>query len=366
VTTNDTLTKTNLHAEHIRLGAKMVDFGGWEMPVQYEGILAEYSATRNAATLFDISHMGEFIIEGDCVQTGLDRIVTMNLTHIPIKACRYGALLNEQGGVIDDLIVFRIAQEKWFLVVNAATTLNDAEHLRKQLKQGTVFQDVSMQTGKLDIQGPQARKILSVFVEDIKKLDYYTFDYFKLFGETVLVSRTGYTGELGYEIYTPWNKTKDFFLELLKSKKVKPAGLGARDILRLEMGYSLYGHELTEEITALESGLKRFIDFEKDFIGKDALLQQKQHGLERKVVGFVSSNRRAPRAGQKMFSDSIKEIGLCTSGTFSPCLNKGIGLALVNIEHSEVDQDIFFCDNKKQHPAKISKKNFYKNGSLKN
>ncbi len=261
--TQEKLQKTPLYEEHVRLGARMVSFGGWDMPVQYEGILQEHAATRQAVAIFDISHMGEFIVEGDCVESGLDSLVTMSLVDLPVGACRYGCLLNENAGIMDDLIIFRIAEGKWFIVVNSETTQKDAAHFQKYLTERAVFQDVSLQIGKIDVQGQRSRKVLETFIADIGKLDYYTFDYFDLLGENVLVSRTGYTGELGYEIYYPWDKTKNVWKALLKCDEVTPAGLGARDILRLEMGYSLYGHELSEDISPLEAGLARFVHFDK-------------------------------------------------------------------------------------------------------
>ena len=359
--------KTNtIIDEHVKLNARMVPFGGWEMPVQYEGILNEHKTTREGVSLFDISHMGEFIIEGHFAKSGLDQIVTQSLDDLPIHSARYGAILNEQGGILDDLIVFRLAEEKWFLVVNGATTDKDAAHIQKHLTADAQFQDVSLQTGKLDIQGPQSRDILKTLAPGIEKLDYYTFDFFDLLGENVLISRTGYTGELGYEIYFPWNRTTDLWQELLRCKGVTPAGLGARDILRLEVGYSLYGHELNENITPLECGLTRFVDWDKDFIGKEALLQQKDQGLERKLVGFTSSSRRSPRADQKLFSDSQQDIGIVTSGTFSPILGVGIGLGFVPTSIPTKGETIYFGNEKNPVEAKTSTKFFYKNGSLKN
>lgn len=363
--TEEKLKRTPLYEEHVALGAKMVPFGGWEMPVQYEGILSEYEKTRQAVTVFDISHMGEFVVEGDLVESGLDKIVTMRLSDLPIKSSRYGAILNEQGGVLDDLIVFREEEKKWFIVVNASTIDKDAKHFQKHLTSKAKFRDVSSQIGKLDIQGPKSRELMQKYVPDIGKLEYYRFDYFKLLGEKVLISRTGYTGELGYEVFYPWEKTKDLWRELVYQAKVTPAGLGARDVLRLEMGYSLYGHELNENISVLESGLGKFIDFEKDFIGKNALLNQQKHGMKRKIVGIESENRKSPRQDQKVFLDSGKEIGIITSGTFAPAVNKGIGLALVDIDSAEVGKNIYFGDDKNKSPARITSKVFCKNSSLK-
>ncbi|MDP8213505.1 MAG: glycine cleavage system aminomethyltransferase GcvT [Candidatus Zapsychrus exili] len=359
-----TLKKTPLYESHIALSAKMVDFGGWEMPVQYEGILAEYKYTREQATLFDISHMGEFIVEGDCVESGLDSLLTMSVSDMPIKSCRYGCMLNEDGGVIDDLIVFREDKDKWFLVVNSATTEKDKEHVKSRLSSKACFKDVSESTAKLDLQGPRSREILSSFVDDVSKLDYYTFDYFQLLGENVIISRTGYTGELGYEIYYPADKVKVLWNALLEDGKVKPAGLGARDVLRLEMGYSLYGHELGEDVSPLESGLSRFVDLNKNFIGKDVITRQKQEGLKRKIVGFVSSSRRSPRAEQKIYAED-KEIGVVTSGTFSPEMERGIGLGFVLTEHADRDNKILFGNENKREEAVVSSKLFYKRGSLK-
>ena len=364
--THDQLQKTPLYDEHLTLKARMVPFGGWEMPVQYDGIIKEHDHTRQIVSIFDISHMGEFIVDGDCVECGLDAIVTMPLVDLPVGSCRYGCILNEQGGVIDDLIVFRIEERKWFLVVNGATTQKDKAHFQKHLKEGAVFKDVSFQTGKIDIQGPLSFNVLSSFVADVGKLDYYTCDYFDLLGERVLISRTGYTGELGYEIYFPWEKTKDLWQELIGHDSVQPAGLGARDILRIEMGYSLYGHELEENISPLESGLSRFVSFDKDFIGKDVLLKQKKEGLTRRIVGISSENRRAPRQDQRIYLGSGEEIGVVTSGTFSPSLNKGIGFGFVKTQHADSGSPVIFGDNKSKNAAVISSRAFYKDGSLRN
>jgi len=366
MTTEINLKKTSLYPNHLSLDAKMTSFGGWLMPIQYEGILAEYQHTRERVSLFDISHMGEFIVEGDCLESGLDRVLTMSIVDMPIKSCRYGAMLNARGGVIDDLIVFRMDKDQWFLVVNAATVDKDMTHIKSNLSKYAQFRDVSDKTGKIDLQGPLSRDVLKSFVCDIEKLDYYTFDFFDLLGENVLISRTGYSGELGYEIYFPWESTPALWEELLKKNEVQAAGLGARDMLRLEVGYSLYGHELGEEISPLESGLSRFIDFDKEFIGKDVLLEQKSQGVSRKIVGVTSDNRRSPRAGNRIYSASHQDIGFVTSGTFSPAQQRGIGLCLIDSENASRGDNVFFGDEKNKHKALISSKIVYKKGSLKN
>jgi len=360
------LLQTPVYNKHLDLKARMVGFGGWNMPVQYNGILAEYEHTRTKASLFDISHMGEFIIKGDYKQSGLDRLVTMKLSDLPVKSCRYGMLLNEAGGVIDDLIVFRMEEDKWFIVVNAATKEKDLEHFRRRLSDEVDFVDVSDKTGKLDIQGPLSRQILKKFIPEIEKLNYYTFENFDLLNERALVSRTGYTGELGFEIYFPWEKTAVLWDELLKCNDLKPAGLGARDVLRLEVGYSLYGHELNDQRNALESGLGKFIDFDKDFIGKEALLKVKEAGPINKIAGFISDSRRSPRADQPILDKDLKDIGIVTSGTFSPSLNKGIGLGLIKSDCCFVGQEVLIGNEKNGLKGKIHSRIFYKNGSLKN
>ena len=361
------LKHTPLYEEHLALKARMVPFGGWEMPLQYDGILTEYEYTRRGVAIFDTSHMGEFMVEGDAVQSGLDQIVTQSIKDMPIKSCRYGTMLNSEGGVMDDLIVFRLAERKWMIVVNGATMEKDAQHFSQYITPKTIFKNISYQTGKIDVQGPLSREILKTFIHGIEKLDYYTLDEFILLGEKVIISRTGYTGELGYEIFFPWEKTALLWRELLKNDKVRPAGLGARDVLRTEMGYSLYGHELSETISPLEAGLEKFIDFQKDFLGKEVLLKQKGQGLKRKIIGFVSENRRSPRQDYKIFSRDLKEMGVVTSGTFSPSLNRGVGLGFVDAAMNLTSgEKIYFGDEKNAVGCEITKRPFYKNGSLKN
>ena len=359
------IKNTPLVEEHVNLGAKMVEFAGWNMPLQYEGILQEFEYNRKGVSIFDCSHMGEFILEGDLRESGLDRIVTQPLKDMPVKTCRYGTMLNVQGGTIDDLIVYRIAQEKWMIVVNAANIDKDRRHFQSHLSRSANFQDVSMQTAKLDLQGPMSRDVLSRLVPDIGRLEYYTFDEFDLLGERVIISRTGYTGELGYEIYYPWSKVKELWKAIIKNDNVKPTGLGVRDVLRIEMCYPLYGHELDETISPLDSGLKKFLDYSKDFIGKDALLKREADGIKQSPVFFLSQNRRSPRAHHKIYSSNGIELGIVTSGTFSPALGCGIGIGLVH-KSQKTGDEILFGDEKNKNLAIVGTRPFYKQGSLKN
>jgi aminomethyltransferase len=369
IASQEKLKQTPLNQIHRSLKAKMAPFGGWDMPIQYEGILAEYQQTRQRAAVFDISHMGEFIIEGDAVKSGLDRIVTCAIKDMPEKSCRYGTILNEFGGVIDDMIIFRIEAQLWMIVVNGATMETDAVHFFSEITRPGVFTNISYEIGKLDVQGPLARDVLKGIVPGIDKLSYYTFSEFELLGEEVIISRTGYTGELGYEIYFPWDKIEELWHVLLKDDRIKPAGLGARDVLRLEMGYSLYGHELSEDINPLEAGLNKFIDFGKDFVGRKELFKQSQQGLKKKIVGFISENRRSPRETHKIYTKTEEAIGYVTSGTFSPSLEKGIGLGFIDsAKLKEMDNldVVLIGDEKNKFRAELAMRPFYKKGSLKN
>lgn len=366
-----TLHKTSLNPEHVRLNAKMVPFGGWDMPLQYEGILAEYKNTRQEVSAFDTSHMGEFLVEGTARDSGLDRVVTQKLDDLKVGQCRYGAMLNEQGKVLDDLIVYRLASSRWMIVVNGATMEKDAAQFQKVMGSSGHFKNISFQTGKVDIQGPKSRELLAKFIKGFEHLTFYTFAELDVLGTRAIVSRTGYTGELGYEIYFPWERMPELWNKIL-FLGAKPAGLGARDVLRLEMGYSLYGHELSEEISPLEAGLNRFIDFEKDFVGKAALTKEKEAGPRRQLIAFSSLTRRSPRSEQKIFSDDKKEIGVVTSGTFSPALERGIGLGLVVTGNDQRGKKIFIGENltegvsRNTIEAEIVSKPFYKNGTFKN
>ncbi len=367
MTTAIDLHNTPLLQEHIALGAKMVGFGGWNMPLQYEGIIAEWDYNRKACSIFDCSHMGEFLINGDAIRSGLDRIVTQAIIDMPFKTCRYGVMLNDKGGVIDDLIVYRKAKDEWMIVVNAANIDKDAAHFKKYLSKDALFSDVSVETAKLDLQGPLSRDVLMPLIgEGIKHLEYYSFDTFVLLGEECLISRTGYTGELGYEIYCPWSKAKLVWQALLKDARVKPTGLGVRDVLRIEMCYPLYGHELDEQISPLEAGLGRFMDWTKDFIGKPAASQLKEQGIKRSLASIKSESRRSPRVGHKIFHQSGAAIGDVVSGTFSPGLNVGIGMAFVQKNENILEKGILFGDDKSKCNGCIVKKPFLTHTSLKN
>ena len=333
------------------------------MPIQYSGIIEEHNWVRQNAGLFDICHMGEFVVEADLAKSNLDDLVTVNLKNMPQGACRYGFMLNEQGGIIDDLLVYRISNTDWMIVVNAATTNGDFAHLQKHLNKATRLENISQSLGKLDLQGPLAAEVVDLIGLGVKNLRYYTFDYFTLLGEKIIISRTGYTGELGYELYMPNNKILQLWDKLLSDQRVKPIGLGARDTLRLEMGYSLYGQDIDKNITPLEAGLNHFIDWDKEFIGKASLLKQKQNGVSRRMICFIADSRRSPRHNYRIIYKD-QDVGSVTSGSFSPSLGLGIGMGYVScqIAHGE---EVSLSENSISINAKVTGKPFYKNGSAK-
>jgi len=356
------LQKTPLYADHIALGAKMAPFGGWLMPIQYEGILAEHFHTRKAVSVFDICHMGEFILDTDDSFSGLDRIVTQNISSMPVGSCRYGFMLNDKGGVIDDLIVYRLKDSSWMLVVNAATIAGDEANIRKNLTGRYQFNNVSSITGKLDVQGPLSLETLKPIAGNkIEKLGYYTFTEFDLFGSNAIISRTGYTGELGYEIYGPNENIAKLWSLLLKDPRVKPAGLGARDTLRLEMGYPLYGQDIDLVHTPVAAGLDKFVDLSKDFIGKDALLAEKKSGPKEHLIYFKADSRRSPRHGFGIYSGQNR-IGTVTSGSFSPSLGVGIGIGYVSGNYP-IGTSLMVKEATTEIPVVIVDKPFYKRSS---
>jgi aminomethyltransferase len=332
------------------------------MPLQYESILSEWDQNRKIVSLFDCSHMGEFMIKGDAVACGLDTIVIQAIADMPVNTCRYGAMLNDNGGVIDDLIVYRKGHQDWMIVVNAANIEKNARHFRAHLNSKAHFEDASFKTAKLDVQGPQSRDVLKVLAPGIEKLAYYTFNQFQITGIPCLISRTGYTGELGFEIYCPWGKCKEIWKTILNNVTVKPTGLAVRDVLRVEMCYSLYGHELGENISPREAGLDKFIDGKKDFIGR---LAASARPFDRSVGYFVSASRKSPRAGNKIYDTSGYKIGEVTSGTFSPALQAGIGIGFMGQTAKDPGVEVFFGDEKSKTTAVVVKRPFYKNGSLK-
>lgn len=359
------LKDTPLKDQHIKLNALMAEFAGWLLPIHYGSIIDEAKYTRRKVSVFDIFHMGEFIVKENPDKSSLDNIITVPVTKIKPGRCKYGFLLNERGTIIDDLIVFRIKEDEWMIVVNASNEERDAAIISSGLSNSAFFENISEKTAKLDVQGPLSAEIVSKIAgSKIKELKYYSNGIFNFLGGSYIISRTGYTGELGYEIYIDKNKVVELWNDLLKYPDCKPAGLGARDILRLEMGYPLYGDELTEDITPLEAGLGRFIDFEKNFIGREKLMEQKKNGIKKILIGIECSDRRQPRHLNKIFKNG-KEIGFVTSGVFSPHLNKGIGMGYIETGSAAVGDDVKIITEKSEISGKIVELPFLKETSLK-
>lgn len=359
------LKNTPLHGEHRNLGASMGPFAGWEMPIHYGSILDESRHTRSAVSIFDTSHMGEIIIREDPVNSSLDRGITIPVLKMKNNRCKYGFLLNDRGMILDDLVAYRKSDNEWMLVVNASNVQKDFDALKSRLSPGVEIENISPRTVKIDVQGPRALDVMKALAGDeIKKLTYYTFGYFNLLGGTCLISRTGYTGELGFEIYIDSAKGPELWQTLLKNPAVRPAGLGARDILRLEMGLPLYGSDLTEETTPLDGGMDRFLDMDKDFLGKPALVDQRKKGVPRTLAAFSVADRRSPRHGNRILAGGA-EAGIVTSGVFSPHLNRGIGMGYIDIGSAAVGTALSIDTGRAALAAVVEQLPFIKQTSVK-
>lgn len=327
----ESLLRTPLYEKQLESKCKMVPFAGWEMPIQFDGIILEHAYCRNDVAIFDTSHMGEFFFKGDIEKSGINEATTINISALKIGKCKYGFLLNEKGGVIDDLIIYRISEDELMIVVNASRAGIDFKTISSRIKIGAL-DDRSKEIAKLDVQGPNSKEILQKYFDvNLDEMGFFSFVQTKIFGEDCLLSRTGYTGELGFELYIDDKTAVKIWDTLVNKEGVKPAGLGARDALRLEMGYSLYGNDLTEEITPLESNLGMFINLKREYAGKTALEKQKEQGVKRLLIPFRTTSRRSARKDFEAYQDGEK-IGFVTSGAFSPILSVGIGLVMVDLD----------------------------------
>jgi aminomethyltransferase len=354
----DTMFTTPLTAWHAAHGAKMVPFAGWEMPVQYEGILAEHAATRGEAGLFDICHMGEFTLRGAGAKDALSRVVTQNLDTLAIGKCRYGFLLNPAGGILDDLIVYCRGADDYMLVVNAARTAHDFGWIKSHLPANVAMADISGDTAKIDLQGPKSFAVLDQVVDgDWKALKYFNFVETRFDGAPLIVSRTGYTGELGVEFFCPPNKAVTLWEKCLAGGVAKPCGLGARDTLRLEMGYPLYGQDLTETTTPAEAGYGSLPASPAEHVGKAGA------GLVRsKLIALNIPGRRAARTHDKVLSASAEAVGEVTSGSFAPSVGHAIALARVAAGSAEAI-DFLIDTGRAKLEAQQTELPFYKSGT---
>jgi len=366
MTSTTDLKRTPLTDVHAALGAKMVSFAGYMMPVQYPtGITAEHKAVREKCGLFDVSHMGEFIVRGPGAVDFVNRVTTNDVVGMSVGQAHYSTILNDRGTIEDDCLVYR-ADDHLMMVVNASNASKDFAHISRELGHFDArLDDVSDETALLALQGPEAAKILQSLTDaDLSAIKYYHFAFGTVAGiPNVIVSRTGYTGEDGFELYFPNRHAVEIWNALLATNQVTPAGLGARDTLRLEMGMALYGNDIDDTTTPLEANLGWLVKLKKgDFVGRDALAKQKEEGLKRKLVGFTTSERSFPRAGYPVFVNG-EPSGNVRSGTMSPTLNIPIGTAYVPVDSAKEGSELEIEIRGKRIPARVEKMPFYKNAS---
>ena len=360
------MKNTPFTQKHIALGAKMAEFAGYNMPISYTGINDEHAAVRKNAGVFDVSHMGEFVIKGENALDLLQRVTSNDVSKISDGQAQYGCLPNEEGGIVDDLIVYCIEKNKSYLVVvNASNIEKDWNWINKYNTKGVEMHNISDKTCLLAIQGPNATKILQPLVDtDIMNLKYYTFTKGKFAGvDNVIVSATGYTGAGGVEIYFEdkdgaADKIWNAIFEIGTPQGLKPIGLAARDTLRLEMGYCLYGNDIDDTTSPLEGGLGWITKLSKDFTAKAILEKQKAAGITRKLVGFEMIDRGIPRHDYQIKDAHGNVIGKVTSGTQAPSLGKAIGLGYVTIAHAALDSEIFIDIRNTLVKAKVVKAPF--------
>lgn len=331
------MRRTPLYEEHVGLGAKMVEFAGWEMPVQYAGVISEHVTVREKVGLFDVSHMGEIWVSGPEAEQALQHLTCNNIAALYDGKAHYSAILNKTGGVVDDIIVYRFNSERFLLCVNASNADKDYEWLCANNPTAATITNASAEYGQIAVQGPRAIELVAALVgsQDLTTLKPFHFTEAELCGGSVIIARTGYTGEDGVEIFVKSDKVVELWQLLLKegaSYGVVPCGLGARDSLRLEAALPLHGHELREDISALQSGLGWIVKFDKgDFIGREALLAEKEAGLSRKLIGFVLDEAGISRQGDLIrLPGSDVDRGAVTSGTKTPTIGKALGMALVD------------------------------------
>jgi aminomethyltransferase len=359
------MKNTALTDKHIQLGAKMVPFAGYNMPVQYAGINAEHETVRKGVGVFDVSHMGEFILKGDKALDLIQRVTSNDASKLYDGKVQYSCLPNQDGGIVDDLLVYRIDDKTYMLVVNASNIEKDWNWISKFNTESVDMKDISDRTSLLAVQGPKAAEALQSLTDiDLGSMEYYTFKKGTFAGiDNVLLSATGYTGAGGFEIYVDNKDAEQLWNAVFKAGEpfgIKPIGLGARDTLRLEMGFCLYGNDIDDATSPLEAGLGWVTKFSKEFTNSTALQQQKQDGVQRKLVGFEMIDRGIPRHDYEIVDADGNVIGKVTSGTQSPSLQKAIGMGYVKNEFAKEGNEIFINIRDNKIRARIVKPPFYK------
>ena len=363
---SNSMKTTALTDVHTALGAKMVPFAGYQMPVSYQGVNIEHETVRNAVGVFDVSHMGEFLVEGPKALELIQRVSANDAAKLTVGKAQYSYLPNDTGGVVDDLIIYRVKEETYLLVVNAANIEKDWNHISKHNEAiGAELKDISEAYSLLAIQGPKAVEAMqSLSSHDLSSIAFYNFIVGDFAGiDHVIISATGYTGSGGFEIYCKNSEVKQVWEKVLEAGAeygIQPIGLAARDTLRLEMGYCLYGNDIDDTTSPLEAGLGWVTKFTKDFVNSKALEQQKADGVTKKLVGFEMDEKAIPRNGYAITDANGEVIGNVTSGTMSPSLGKGIGLGYVPIELAKSGTKIHIQIRKKVVAATVTKPPFYK------
>jgi aminomethyltransferase len=359
------MKNTALTDVHIALGAKMVPFAGYNMPVQYEGVNAEHETVRIGVGVFDVSHMGEFLLKGPNALALIQKFASNDASVLFDGKAQYSCMPNGKGGIVDDLIIYRVNAEEYFIVVNASNIEKDWNWMSSHNDMGVEMHNLSDDYSLLAIQGPKAAEAMQALTDvDLKNMVYYTFTHGTFAGiENVMISATGYTGSGGFEIYVKNADVKqvwDKVFEAGASFGIKPIGLAARDTLRLEMGFCLYGNDIDDTTSPLEAGLGWITKFTKDFVDSDFLKNQKETGVTRKLVAFEMVDRGIPRHDYPILDVSGAVIGKVTSGTMSPSMKLGIGLGYVTVDHSTLDSEVFIEIREKGVKAKVVKLPFYK------
>ncbi len=360
--------KTPLYKKHVELNAKMIDFANYRMPMQYSSIFEETKAVRNSAGLFDVSHMGEIEVSGDNATEFINYLVTFDISKIEDFQARYTVMLNERGGIIDDLLVYKL-EKKYLIVINASNQEKDFDWIKQHENGGVEIQNVSKQYFQIALQGPLSEKIIKRVVKnDPSDLKFYHSKEENILDIPVLLSRTGYTGENGFEVYgksSEAEKIWDKIMEEGKKEGLSPCGLGARDLLRLEMGYCLYGNDITAETTPLEANLSWVVSLDKkNFIGKDVLLKQKEEGVKRKLVGILVPGKRIPRHGNKILIKGEKS-GTITSGNYSPNVGSSIAMGYISKPYDKEGTRVEIEIRNTVTEGEITGLPFWKHGTIK-
>lgn len=357
------LRKTCLYDKHVALGAQMSPFGGFDMPIQYSGIVEEHNAVRNACGVFDVSHMGEVFVTGPEAEKFVNYIFTNDVTGLTAGGILYGMMLNPNGGVVDDLLVYKRGENDFLLVINASNIAKDVDWINSHAgKFDVAVRNVSDEMGEIAVQGPEAESALeNILSIPCKELAFYTFKELTYEGKPMIVSRTGYTGEDGFEIYSDHETIRNVWDKLIASGKVAPCGLGCRDTLRFEVGLPLYGDELADDITPVEACLSMFVKLDKpEFIGREVIAHQKAEGAPRKLVGLELLDRAIPRHGYEVLNADDEVIGYVTTGYRGISVDKSIAAALIKTPYAVKDNELKIRIRRKTFPAKVVAKKFYK------